>query len=449
MNDYQAVRMVGNEARARREIQPIPNPLDAVLQTKIIFFFAWMMAAVFYFYEIMLLISPSFMTHEIERDFGANPTQIGHLGAFYFYAYAGMQIPVGLLMDRFGPRILLSLASLLCALGCIIMSAAPTSLIVIAYLGRLIMGVGGAFAVVGCLKLASLLFPTNRFALLTGIMVTMGMSGAMVAIYFGHDLIELLGWRSTMSWGALIGLLLSGIIWFSLGQSKPYFIPHRPKNLLGFWDNLKSVMMNPQVWLVSIYAGLMYVPTTSFGELWGIRYLSDRFGISGKEAGLIMIAIFVGWAVGGPIYGWVSDHICRRKSPMVIAVILTLSAMLGLMYLPVSHAGMWVLLFLLGAASSGFILAFSVVREVNAPLLTGTAIGFINTLNNASGFIQPVIGWLLDIQSPEIGATGERIFTLTQFNNALLVIPIGLFLALLLIPPIRETYCKPIESSKL
>jgi MFS family permease len=435
--------MVGNETCARPQSSVTYNPLNVCVRTKFLFFFAWMMAASFYFYEIMLLISPSFMTHEIERDFNANSTQIGHLGAFYFYAYAGMQIPVGLLMDRYGPRILLTLASLFCALGCMIIGTADV--IGMAYLGRLVMGFGGAFAVVGCLKLASLLFPTNRFALFTGIMVTMGMSGAMTAIYFGHDMIELLGWRTTMYWGAIVGLMLSGLIWFSLQQANDYFIPNRPKNFLDFWNNLNSVITNRQVWLLSLYAGLMYIPTTAFGELWGIRYLSDRFDITGKEAGLIMIAIFIGWAIGGPIFGWFSDHICRRKSPMLLAVLLTLGAMLGLMYLPVHHTGMWILLFLLGASSSGFILAFSVVREVNAPLLTGTAIGFINMLNNSSGFIQPVIGWLLDIQSPEVGSTGERIFSLTQFNNALLVIPACLFLALLIIPPIRETYCKPID----
>jgi hypothetical protein len=106
-------------------------------------------------------------------------------------------------------------------------------------------------------------------------------------------------------------------------------------------------------------------------------------------------------------------------------------------------------MFLLGACSSGFILAFSIVREINTPLLTGTAIGFINTLNNASGALaQPIIGKLLDNSwDGKILPDGNPIYSLEMYNTAFLMLPVCLVIAFVLLPFIRETFCRPLKTS--
>lgn len=520
----------------------------------------WGLAAIFYFYEIMLLVSPSVMVDDLTLSFSTSAEQLGSLAAFYYYAYASMQIPVGLLMDSYGPRILLTFAAGLCAIGCLIFGFAPT--LIIAEIGRFVMGIGGSFAVVGCLKLASIWFPVNRFALLTGVMVAVGMMGGVFGQAPVAKLVMSVGWRQTAYLGALIGAILSIIIWFVVADH-PLKIKIRPNNLpssglfsdevkiwfkfiaivvafcfpffvnhqlegqlniqqitmlylffymgwtlcffcykksksyaptirvplaciglisgafiiilyplhyiqfgllalsLGFFarllfssklpipPGLYEVMKIPQVWIASLYAGLMFVPTTGFGQLWGVPYFTERFQIEKDAAGFMVSMIFFGWAFGGPLYGWISDHIGRRKLPMGFAAASTLLVMMAILYVPVSGFEMKILMFLLGACSSGFILAFSMVREINAPALTGTAIGFINTLNNLSGALaQPVVGKLLDKyweKDKIILTDGSPFYSIDMYNEAFLFLPICIVFALLMIPFIKETYCKVIS----
>jgi len=407
----------------------------------------WGLAAAFYFYELMLLVSPSVMVNDLTHSFSANAEQIGSLAAYYYYAYAFMQIPVGLLMDRFGPRILLTLAALICAIGCLIFGKAP--ILEIAKLGRFVMGMGGAFAVVGCLKLASKWYPSKRFAFLTGIMVAVGMMGGV----FGQAPVALVvdstGWRDAVFIAGGVGIILSIAMWFIIADSPlPTFIPKRHIYLvspqLSMIQSLYEVMKIPQVWIVSIFAGLMFVPTTSFGQLWGVPYFSERFGIEKHAAALMVSMIFLGWAVGGPLYGWLSDKICRRRLPMAFAAFTTLIVISTILFVSVSPFQMKILMFLLGVFSSGFILAFSLVREINTPILTGTAIGFINTINNASGALaQPIVGKLLDMQwDGTLLPNGNPLYSLAMYHEALLFLPLCIVIALMMIPFIKETFCQ-------
>jgi len=404
----------------------------------------WGLAAFFYFYELMLLVSPSVMLDDLTHTFKTSAEQLGSLAAFYYYAYATMQIPVGLLMDRYGPRILLTIACLLCALGSIIFAQAPT--LVMAQVGRFVMGIGGSFAVVGCLKLASLWFPVNRFALLTGLMVAVGMMGGVFGQAPVAKLVMHFGWRHTMMLGAGCGVALSVVIWFIVSDHpfKSGMGLHAKEELPPFFKGLTQVMKMPQVWVASLYAGLMFVPTTGFGQLWGVPYFMQRFDIEKDIAGTVVSMIFFGWAVGGPLYGWLSDRIGRRKSPMIFAAISTLIVMSAIIFTQGSATQMKILMFLLGAFSSGFILAFSIVREINTPILTGTAIGFINTLNNASGALaQPVIGKLLDDKwDGTLLPDGNPQYTLAMYNDALLFLPVCILGAMILMPFIRETFCR-------
>lgn len=409
----------------------------------------WGLAAFFYLYEIMLLVSPSVMLDDLAVAFDATAEQLGTLAAFYYYAYALMQIPVGLLIDRFGPKLLLTIAALLCGIGCFIFGSAQTLLI--AEIGRFVMGIGGSFAVVGCLKLASIWFPINRFALLTGLMVAVGMMGGVFGQAPVAELLEKFGWRQTSFLGGIAGALLSVIIWFIVKdtpwKNHPEYTKHTStKRNLSIWKSLCAVMAIPQVWIASIYAGLMFVPTTGFGQLWGVPYFIERFHLHKDEAGFMVSMIFFGWAIGGPLYGWVSDRIQRRKLPMGFAAITTLLVMLAIMYVEMSPWMMNICVFLLGAFSSGFVLAFSLVREINAPILTGTAIGFINTINNASGALaQPVVGKLLDAQwQGQVLADGSPVYSIGMYTNAFLFLPICLLVAFILLPFIKETFCRPL-----
>lgn len=409
----------------------------------------WSLAAVFYFFDNLLQVSPGVMKPELSAIFNLGAAELGILSSCYLWAYGLMQIPAGLLMDKYGPRILFAMASLLCAIGCFIFAAATT--LSLAQLGRVLIGTGASFAVVGCSKIASVWFSNNKFALLTGLMVSVGMFGSAFGLAAVNYIIHAITWQSAMYYAAYLLLLLSLLMWLIIRDRPVGAIisnsnKSRDINNINVIQGLIQIIKSKQVWIASIYAGLMFVPTLAFGGLWGIPYLVEGYGLSRDLSGLLVSLIFIGWVFGGPIYGWVSDYLGTRNIPMYVANIVTLIITIFLIYItdiPVAVIGL--LMFLLGLFSSGFILAFVVTKESHDNALSGTAIGFVNTINTFSvAGLQWVIGQILDViaTDPVITNIGEKVFSYSDYKIALLSIPVCLIISLLTLFMLKETRCK-------
>lgn len=406
----------------------------------------WGLAALFYFFDNLLNVSPSVMKPELSRVFQLSGAELGILSSCYLWAYGLMQIPAGLLMDKVGPRRLFTLASLLCAGGSYLFGVAEG--LTCAILGRILIGIGASFAVVGCSKLASVWFPIRRFALLMGLMVAVGMLGGAVSLATVSSIVKAFGWREAMYWGAGVALVLSALLWLMI-RDYPSSQGLKQTHILSLkqvLQGLSEVVNCPQAWIAALYAGLMFVPTLAFGGLWGTPYLVEAHGFEQELAGQLTALIFVGWVLGGPVYGWFSDHIGRRNPPMLLATLTTLIISILLIFinpLPASLVG--TLMFLLGFFSSGFIIAFVVTRENNRTEIAGTAIGFMNMLNTFGvALFQWLIGWILDwvsYQSP-VPHLGQGTFSLEDYQVALLSLPICLGLALFILLYLKETYCR-------
>lgn len=420
--------------------------MDKLNNKRKVSLFAWLvwgLGAIFYFYETLLQVSPGVMVPELMRDFNVNAASLGHLSAFYFYAYAGMQIPVGVLLDTYGPRRLLAFAAFVCMLGCLLFGYAKG--IPEAAAGRFLIGFGSAFAAVGCMKLASNWFPLERFALLTGLLVTLGMLGAVNGETPLALLVNNISWRHSMILLGFIGGGIALIIWLLVRDNSGHkTVSHESRQQIGIIAGLKQVISSRQNWLAAIYGGLMYAPTTAFGALWGVPFLITKYGIERPEAAGIMSLLFIGWAVGSPIAGWISDHIQRRLPTMLYGSIGALIIMLVIIYgPPVPLVAMSLLLFLFGFFSSGFLAAFSIIRETNSNHICATALGFMNMMNMIGGAIlQPAIGVILDRCWEGQMLNGTRVYSLANYHDALMILPVIIFLSLLLLPLIKETHCK-------
>ncbi len=405
----------------------------------------WGLAALFYFYEFWLQVSPGVMVPNLLRDFKVNALALGNLAAFYFYTYALMQIPAGVLIDRFGPRYLLSFAIIFCVVGCFCFGSAES--LFQAKIGRAIIGIGSAFAVVSCLKVTANWFPPRYFALMTGFMITLGMTGAVIGEGPLALIVEAIDWRNTMFLLSGIGLILLIAI-FSILRDHPssHYIKLQAKHLKEkhFFSGLRVILRNKQVWLVSIYGGLMYAPTTAFGALWGVPFIMGSHKTSRPIAALLVSFIFIGWAVGAPLFGLYSNHIQKRKPPMYIGCGGALICLLLIIYVeqfPIIVDG--ILLFFFGFFSSGFLVAFTVVREVTPHAYAATAISFINMLNMLGGAIaQPVIGAILDVYWKGNMMTGAPVFAVSDYFIALIALPAAFVIALMFLPFIKETHCK-------
>lgn len=406
----------------------------------------WVMCslgAIYYCYEYFLRISPSVMASDLMRAYHLTGGQLGSLSAFYYHAYVPMQIVVGILMDRYGPRRLLTIACLLCVVGTVLFVGNHKSL-ALAAAGRFLVGFGSAFAFVGALKLATIWLPPNRFALVSGIITCLGMIGAMIGDVLLRALIDQIGWQATLYISAFAGVFLALALWFIVRDHNPYMAnpQHHEMDFRKLFVGLWAALRKPQIWLNGLVGLLLYTSLSVFAELWGVSYLEQARGLSKVSAANANAMVFLGWAIGAPFWGWFSDYIRRRALPIQLASLGAVIFSCMLIYMPVlSPVSLYVLLFAMGFASSVQILVFAICHELSHIRIAGTAIAFTNLIVMLGGSIfQPSVGALLDSRwSGEI-VNGALVYGAASYKLALSVLPISIGLAIIIMFFIRETY---------
>jgi sugar phosphate permease len=419
----------------------------------------WSLGCLFYFYEFFLQVSPSVMEPELSRAFGITAGGFGLLGGVYFYSYSIMQIPAGVLLDRLGPHKLLTFASLICALSTL--AFAHTYSFNMALVARFCIGFGSAFAAVGAMKLAANWFPPKKFALLTGLMVAIGMTGAIGGEKPLASLINFVGWRESLNYLGLIGLVLAFLI-YMIAQDVPKEEIAAEENqdkktliqgLIDVLISLKKVIKNKQLWIVALYGGLVFMATLVFCGLWGVPFLEVKYHFSKEMAATLTSLVFLGWIIGSPTWGIISDGMGKRKPPMVYGTFGALTTLSLVLYSPsLSDLTAGTLLFLFGFFSSGFLPAFSIAKEISCKQNCATALSFMNMMNMIGAAIaQPLIGRLLDTfwlhDHPQGAALiTNRIYTANYYELAISILPLGILIALVLLPFIKETNCEPVEN---
>ena len=399
--------------------------------------FAFLLASLFFAYAFALRVSPSIMVDELMRDFAVGAAVLGNLSAFYFYAYAGLQIPVGLMLDRLGPRCLVSAAAASVGLGCLLFAASDA--IGWGYTGRLVIGAGCAFSWAGTLAIVNQWFPT-RFALLAGVSQMIAMGGAVLGQAPLAVAVESIGWRSTMTGLAVVGVVLAVLIFLVVRDR-----PAAKQEEVSAAEGSRGVLLNPQTWLAAGFSLSMTGPLLAFGGLWGVPFLSTAYGLERTEAAGIASLVFVGNGVGAVALGWWSDRIQRRRLPMVFGALLTITAQGVLIYVPgLSPWLLGLLALLIGIGGSSLVIAFACGREPNVAAKVGLTIGVINTATVGSGALfQPVIGALLDMRWSGAMLNGVPVYDADVYRFALGVLPLTSALGLGLVAVIRETYARP------
>ncbi|KTD33282.1 hypothetical protein Lnau_2930 [Legionella nautarum] len=388
--------------------------------------------AFFYCYEFVLRIIPGALQSELSTAFGhISATTFGQLSAFYYFAYSPMQMPVGMLMDRFGPRRLLTFACLCCTLGSWMFT--DTSSILIAGSGRFLVGFGSSFAFVGVLSLALHWLPRRYFSLVAGLITTLGMLGLVYGEVKITDIAISMGWHHVLSMMVTIGAVLSVMIFFVVRDGPEGYSPHSHP-LPEFFYNVWRVLSSPQVWLIGFVGACLYTSLSVFGELWGKTYLEQAHHLTKAEAARTISAMFLGWAVGAPIAGFLSDSSGRRVLPLVIGAIMAFICISLVLYYPgLSYVSLNVLLFLYGVFSATEIIVFIMAKENSGAELSGTVFAATNMIVTLGGVIfQPLVGKLLDTFGDSGIVGGEHIYTLVDYQIALSILPISLLLVTIL-----------------
>ncbi|MBA3537262.1 MAG: MFS transporter [Tatlockia sp.] len=407
----------------------------------------WGLGCLFYFYECLLQVSPSVMSSELMRDFSVTSQTLGILSGIYFYSYAAMQLPGGVLMDRFGPHRLVTLATAICAISTIAFGLTDNFLM--ACIARLMIGFGSAFAAVGSMKLAANWFPADKFALLTGMMVTIGMLGAIGGEAPLALLVDSYGWRHSMIIMGIVGLVLSVLILLiaqdepGKGNRQPH--PHIEEEPL--MSSFLTLVKNRQLWLVASYGGLMYMSTPVFCGLWGVPFLMFKMGLAKTTAANYISLVFVGWAISSPLWGLFSNRIGLRKPPLYIGSSGALITSLLFIYAPIKSGWiMQLLLLLFGIFSAGFLPAFAIAKELCSKRYVATGLSFMNMMNMVGiALAQPLIGFILDKMWQGEIVERVRVYPLEAYHVALALLPLGILISLIIIPKIKETHCQGVH----
>jgi sugar phosphate permease len=374
----------------------------------------WALAAVFVVFNYVQQVVPNIIAADLSKAFDASEGTLGNIAACYFYAYAILQIPVGLIVDRFGTRWPLVVAILVAGTGTLGFS--QTQGAAGAQVARLFMGASAAFSFIGCLKLAQAWFPPSKFSTLAGMTNTAGMlgaaSGAPVAV-----LVKAIGWRASVAWMGGAELLLAVLV-FAIVRDRQVAISQPAAG--SQTGGMSGLLKNPQVWINAIYATSISLVYVAFGGLWGAPYIEKVYNLDAVDAAGTGSLLFLGGIAGSLFFGWYSDYLGKRKPPMVMAGVGALATMACLLYIPaLPLIGFKAGLFLVGLFSSANIVSYAVARDLY-PKLAGFSIGFLSTCYFAgSAASQPLVGLLLEHSNAASKTAGLAALTAGDYRFAL------------------------------
>ncbi len=411
----------------------------------------WGLGALFYLIAFYQRVAPAVITDRLMADFSIGAAALGNLSAFYFYSYVAMQIPTGIIADRWGPRKLLTAGAAIAALGTALFAAAPN--LWWANAGRLLIGGSVAVGFVSMLKLAGHWFAPRQFSLASGMLLLVGISGAVFAGRPLRAMVEAAGWREVMFGSAVATAVLAAAIWLRVrddpteaGYASHYHGAHEDAGHPPVLQGLAEVLSYRNIWLLLLAPAGVAGAVLSFAGLWGVPYFSQVYALSAKEAALLTSTMLVAWAAGGPVLGAASERIGRRKPLYVGAAALAAVGWAVIVFLPPLPIPLLVILLVaLGFVSGCMIIGFAFAKESVPQRLTGTASGVINTGVMMGGMIlQPAVGWMLDRNWQGAMQGGARIYDLQAYQAGFALLLGWVVLTVVLVSLTRETRCRQI-----
>jgi MFS family permease len=360
---------------------------------------AWLLVAVYYFYQYTLRSAPAVMMPQLSEAFGLSALGVASMVGLFYYGYSPFSLIAGAAVDRLGPRKVIPIGAAAVGIGALLFGTGNQ---VAASAGRFVQGAGGVFALVGAVTIASKNFPPSRAASLIGATQMFGMAGGSAGqSVVGPMIAGGLAWNHFWVGMGIAGLAISVLLVVCL--------PQHEQAAEGSWlksafEAFAAVFKNPQSILCGMIAGLLFIPTTIFDMIWGVRFLQEAYGFDYASAVMRSSTVPLGWIIGCPLLGLLSDRIGRRKPVIIGGAIVLLACLAWILYGRTDIFPPYVIGLAAGLASGAAMLPYTVIKEANRPEFGGTATGVVNFLNfTFSALLGPVFGWIL--QKVSGGAT--------------------------------------------
>ncbi len=393
----------------------------------------WLLVAVYYFYQYALRSAPSVMMPQLSDAFGVSALGVASIVGMFYYGYSPFSLVAGSAIDRFGAKRIVPVGAALVGLGALLFGSGN---VIAANIGRFLQGAGGVFALVGAVYLVTKNFPASAAASLIGATQMFGMAGGSAGQFCVGPLIKRgLAWGHFWIYAGLVGLAISACLLMFLPREERKTATAAVSSGTSLVRSLKIVFLNPQSILCGLIAGLLFIPTTIFGMTWGVRFLQEARGREFDQAVSLAATLPLGWMVGCPLLGFISDRIGRRKPVILGGTLVLVGVMAWVLFgLPGVFRGATIG-FVMGVASGAAMLPYTIIKEANPPDLGGTATGVINFLNfTFSALLGPVFGWVLQEVSE-----GSKQMSLAHYQAGFKPLIFGIIFAFVLTCFLRET----------
>ncbi|HET9926986.1 MAG TPA: MFS transporter [Methylomirabilota bacterium] len=381
----------------------------------------WGIPALIFLIAFLHRAAPGVMAKDLMQAFNATGTVIGLLSAMYFYSYAGFMVPGGVLIDSLGPRWVIAGGGAVMGLGSLAMGMASGPAVLFG--GRLLVGLGAAVTFTGTLKIAASWFPPSHFGTMSAVTATVGVLGGLVGSAPLAALAQAVSWRGAL---VVIGVLTLAIAGLSaaLVRDEPVRSAGTIPTTASWREALEGtlrVLGNPYTWPPFLCFFFLYASIGNF-FLWSVPFLRDVYDLTTTRAALYASLPSVGLLVSGPLTGYLSDRVLRRRKlpyvTLVIGLFLVWLVFVGTLgTLPL--AGVCLLFLAMGVVGAAFMLTWPLGREVNPPALAGIAVA----VANLGGFVgaaltQGPVGAILDARWAGVMAEGARVYPVDAYRGA-------------------------------
>jgi MFS family permease len=394
---------------------------------------AWLLVAVYYFYQYALRSAPSVMMPQLTQAFGVNALGVSAIVGMFYYGYSPFSLVAGTSMDRFGAKRIIPIGAAVVGVGALLFG---TGNVAVANIGRFLQGAGGAFALIGAVYLITKNFPASVAASLIGATQMFGMAGGSAGQFLVGPIIKGgLSWDRFWIYVGCLGLVISGVLLILLPKETPKTTTSGSGAFATLLRSLSRVFRNPQSILCGLISGLLFIPTTILGMTWGVRFLQEARGREFEAAVTLAAAVPLGWMIGCPLLGFISDRLGRRKPVIFGGTIMLLAVVTWVLFGNPEILRGHTVGILMGIASGAAMLPYTVIKEANPPELGGTATGVINFINfTFSALLGPVFGSRL-VEMPE----GDVSLALAYYQAGFRPLLYGIIVALILTFFLKET----------
>lgn len=378
----------------------------------------WLICSFFVFLQFFLQLSSGIVIGTLMYEMQFTALTAGILSSSFYIIYTILQIPVGILADKYNARLLLIASSMTCAIGCLLFSLSAT--LVGLFFSRVLIGIGSAFAFVIMVHIVRSHYPIKYFSALVGTSETLGFFATSIGIIGMGQFISNIGWRSFMQIAFILAALLSCVFWLKIPNSKN---SHVKKT--NYIYSLKKIISSKLLWMNGLFVGLCFATITVFGALWAAPFLQLKLKCNINQVSIINSLLFLGAGFGCPLFGILSGILEKRKPLILTSCLISAILFAVLIYMPTQNLILTgIVIFLLGLCCCSYILAYAISNELSPANSLSTCTGFTNTLALCTApLLQPLVGSVLDYLSI------DKIYTLIEYQKTLTILPICLLAA--------------------